>query len=140
MGSSSSTTGAWQPLTKFADEESKKAIFCRFFKRFFGSFPKVFQMLCWDFRELEAVDFQNPGFWRLRAPETRIWAPEGAFAVSATPKRSKRQFFEYFLAFFLYIWPLAGPNIAKRVGRYKHWRGVIGGKIFELLTFGPLIL
>ena len=25
------------------------------------------------------VDFQNAGFWRLKAPETSIWAPEGAF-------------------------------------------------------------
>ena len=25
------------------------------------------------------MDFQNPGFWRLKAPETSIWTPEGAF-------------------------------------------------------------
>ena len=25
------------------------------------------------------MDFQNAGFWRLKAPETSIWAPEGAF-------------------------------------------------------------
>ena len=27
----------------------------------------------------KAVNFVNAGFWRLRAPETSIWAPEGAF-------------------------------------------------------------
>ena len=32
-------------------------------------------------------------------------------------KGSKRQFFDYFLAFFPYIWPVAGPNIAKK-GRF----------------------
>ena len=29
-------------------------------------------------------------------------------------KGPKSQFFEYFLAVFPYIWPLAGPNIAKK--------------------------
>ena len=27
----------------------------------------------------EAANFVNAGFWRLKAPETSIWAPEGAF-------------------------------------------------------------
>ena len=46
-------------------------------------------------------------------------------------------FFYYFFVVFPYIWPLAGPNIAKKVGRYKNWRGVIDKPILELLTFGP---
>ena len=37
----------------------------------------------------EAANFVNAGFWRLRAPETSIWAPEGAFGP-------KRQFFLHF--------------------------------------------
>ena len=62
------------------------------FLTIFGSFQRVSQILCWDFRENGAVDFQNPGFWRLRAPETRIWAPEGAFG------RDFDYFFYYLLA------------------------------------------
>ena len=46
------------------------------------------------------------------------------------------QFFDYFLAFFPYIWPLARPNIAKKGGRCKNWRGLIDKPILELLTFG----
>ena len=41
-----------------------------------------------------------------------------------------------FSAFFVNIGPLAGPNIEKKVGRYKNWRGVIDKPILELLTFG----
>ena len=59
--------------------QAQKGNFLTIFGRIFWSFPKVFQILCWDFRETGAVDFQNAGFWRLRAPETSIWAPEGAF-------------------------------------------------------------
>ena len=44
--------------------------------------------------------------------------------------------FDMFSAFFLNIWPLAGPNIAKRVGRCKNWRGSIDKPILELLPFG----
>ena len=55
------------------------------------------------------MDFQNAGFWRLKAPKTCIWAPEGAFG----PKKAT---FAYLLSFFPYIWPLAGPNIAKKIG------------------------
>ena len=51
-------------------------------------------------------------------------------------KGSKIIFFIHFLVFFQYIWPLAGPNIAKKVGRYKHWLGLIEKPILELLTFG----
>ena len=53
-----------------------------------------------------------------------------------------QSFLNIFAAFFPDIWPLAGPNIAKkggllkRVGRYKHWRGVIDGKKIELLSLG----
>ena len=59
----------------------------------------------------EAANFVNAGFWRLKAPETCIWAPEGAFDP-------KRNFFCYLFTFFsavsLYIWSLVGPNIAKK--------------------------
>ena len=36
----------------------------------------------------EAANFVNVGFWRLKAPETSIWAPEGAFGLIAVfPRR-----------------------------------------------------
>ena len=41
----------------------------------------------------KAENFGNAGFWRLRAPETSIWAPEGAFG----PKKVK--FSSMFLIF-----------------------------------------
>ena len=60
--------------------------------------------------------------------------------AASTPSFLKKgnfsSIFYIFSAFFPYIWPLAGPNIAKRVGRYKNWRGVIDKPILELLTFG----
>ena len=63
---------------------------------------------------------QHLGAWR------RLLAQKGQFCF---------HFFTIFLASFPYIWPLAGPNIAKRVGRCKNWRGVIDKPILELLTF-----
>ena len=42
-------------------------------------------------------------------------------------------------AFFPNIWPLAGPNIEKRRGHYKNWRGSIDKPILELLTFGQKV-
>ena len=68
------------------------------------SFPKVFQILCWDFWETGAVDFQNAGFWRLKAPETRIWAPDGAFG----PKRQIFYIFSLFLVSFFWIFRVWG--------------------------------
>ena len=38
----------------------------------------VLRMFCTSFGE-KVASFVNAGFWRLRAPETSIWAPEGAF-------------------------------------------------------------
>ena len=59
----------------------------------------------------QAVDFQNAGFWRLKAPETSIWAPEGAFG----PKKAIfHNLFDIFWPFFPHIWPLAGSNIAEK--------------------------
>ena len=40
-----------------------------------------------------AVDVVNAGFWRLKAPETSIWAPEGAFGP-------KKAIFEVFFIIF----------------------------------------
>ena len=54
------------------------------------------------------MDFQNAGFWRLKAPETSIWAPEGAFGSK------KNNFSLIFTRFFQHIWPLARPNIAEK--------------------------
>ena len=51
-------------------------------------------------------------------------------------KKKHLDFFHLFSVVFPNIWPLAGPNIAKRVGRYKNWRGSIDKPILELLTFG----
>ena len=60
-----------------------------------------------------------------------------AFPSAEKIKKAKiHRFFTIFSAFFPNIWPLAGPNIAKRVGRYKNWRGSIDKPILELLTFG----
>ena len=57
---------------------------------------------------------------RLQAPETRIWTPEGALDRISYIKGPKRQFFLHFFtifsAVFPNIWPLAGPNIAKKGG------------------------
>ena len=45
----------------------------------------------------KVANFVNAGFWRLRAPETSIWAPEGAF----WPKKAIfPSFFHYFFAGF----------------------------------------
>ena len=65
------------------------------------------------------------------------------------PPAQKRQFFDYFLAVFLYIWPLAGPNIAekgwpllgKALGRVRDGFGRVPdgfGKplILEMQVFG----
>ena len=49
-----------------------------------------------------AADFVNAGFWRLRAPETSIWAPEGAFGT-------KRQFFRHFFVVFSWIFRVLAP-------------------------------
>ena len=75
-------------------------IFLIFSKDFFGFFASF-----------QAVSFVNAGFWRLKAPETNMWAPEGAFG----PKKAKiHRCFAIFSAVFPNIWPLAGPNIAKK--------------------------
>ena len=84
----------------------QKGNFLMIFRRIFWSFPRVFQILCWDFRGTQAMDFQNAGFWRLRAPETSIWAPEGAF-------ESKRQFSIVFLLFFRYFFGRIGVDVNK---------------------------
>ena len=38
----------------------------------------------------------------------------GDFLTGKGPKSQKKQFFDYFLVVFPYIWPLARPNIAKK--------------------------
>ena len=55
-----------------------------------------------------AIHVENAGFWHLKAPETSIWAPEGAFAQKNT------SFLYFCYDFFLYIWQLARPNIAEK--------------------------
>ena len=65
------------------------------YKNWLGLIDKpILALLTFGQTHFEAVNFVNAGFWRLRAPETSIWAPEGAFG-----------------RIFSYIWPLAGPNI-----------------------------
>ena len=52
-------------------------------------------------------------------------------------KHKKMYFFDYFLAFFPYIWSLAGPTIAKKgLAVAKIGEGWIDKPILELLTFG----
>ena len=48
----------------------------------------------------KAVIFQNPGFWRLKAPETRIWAPEGALDGDPYIKDQKKANIHRFFAIF----------------------------------------
>ena len=57
------------------------------------------------------------------------------FEATRQTKHTKYIFLP-FLCFFLYILPLAGPNIAKKGGALRKWRGVLGKPILELLTFG----
>ena len=39
---------------------------------------------------------------------------QGSVGADTQHPQRKKQFLDYFLAFFPYIWPLAGPNIAKK--------------------------
>ena len=50
------------------------------------------------FREFSGRLCRNAGFWRLRAPETSIWAPEGAFGPT------KAIFPSFFHVFFGIFW------------------------------------
>ena len=53
----------------------------------------------------EAANFLNAGFWRLRAPETRILAPEGALDRISYIKGPKRANFHRFFAIFsIFYW------------------------------------
>ena len=52
------------------------------------------------FASFQAVIFQNAGFWRLKAPGTSIWAPEGALDRIPYIKGPKRQFVLYFSRLF----------------------------------------
>ena len=56
-------------------------------------------------------------------------------------KGTKRYFFLYLLTMFscffhIIFGPWRGQILRKRVGHYKHWRGMIDKPILELLTFG----
>ena len=82
----------------------------QFFDYVFAVFPYIWPLLWKKLREgfgmasgrvWKAGNFVNAGFWRLRAPETSIWAPEGAFG----PKKAIfpsffHNFFEDYLEFF----------------------------------------
>ena len=84
----------------------------------FACFCACFACYCACFAHKKVAHFVNSGFWRLRAPETSIWAPEGALDRNPYIKGPKRQFFHRFFsifsAVFPYIWPLAQPNIAEK--------------------------
>ena len=83
------------------------------FYDFFGLFPYIRLLAGPNIAEKGAANVVNAGFWRLKAPITSIWAPEGAFGLRIG---LQGLFFTIFSAFFLNIWPLARPNIAKKGG------------------------
>ena len=73
------------------------------------------------------MDFQNAGFWRLKAPETSIWAPEVAFG----PKRAifLLFFYDFVSRFSIYLAPSGakycekglaaiGKSFGKGLGRF----------------------
>ena len=60
------------------------------------------------------MDFQNPGFWRLKAPETRIWAPEGAFFEFPSPFQTLFGLIEPYLILFDLILAYLGQIRSKK--------------------------
>ena len=60
-------------------------------------FHHFFIIVSQIFRDFRAVNVVIAGFWRLKAPETSIWAPEGAFG----PEKN------FFHSFFTIFWLLA---------------------------------
>ena len=98
----------------------------------FVLFPRVFHILCWDFLETGAVDFQNPGFWRLKAPETRIWAPEGAIYGDPYIKGTKRQFVLNFCTMFsAFFQKYLAPSGAKYCGKGWPLLGKASGRVWK---------
>ena len=71
----------------------------------------------------EATNFVNAGFWRLRAPETSIWAPEGAF----WPK--KAIFPSFFHVFFEGIWNFSGLQGGCASSRLDHGLKTRAGRL-----------
>ena len=63
---------------------------------------RMFCVFCACFAHKKVANFVNAGFWRLRAPETSIWAPEGAF----WPQKAifPSFFHDFFGVFFGIFW------------------------------------
>ena len=59
----------------------------------------------------EAANFVNAGFWRLKAPETSIWAPEDAFG----PKKAIFRLFFIMLSIFVrdYFYEFSSRHISR---------------------------
>ena len=90
-------------------------IVLRFFRCFFG-FGTSFRRFSTSFW---AVNVVNDGFWCLKAPETSIWAPEGAF-------RGFRAVYSNFPSFFAGARAWArGPGPAKKDGKLCFFERVL---------------
>ena len=90
---------ACRPATSYEEILIERVPKGQFFDYFFAFFPYIWPLARPNIAKREAAieekapgrvrdgfgmglgsrDFVNAGFWRLKAPETSIWAPEGAF-------------------------------------------------------------